>query len=79
MIWFRLYDDVPYELYITGYPPIKVISATLVGLLAIAGIVFLLVHRIRKSNEGSYLIPPWDSARTAGVLSYVGEYSYKDF
>ena len=46
----------------------------MVGLLFIVSLGLLIFYRIRKSNEGSYLVP-WDSARTAGVLSYVGKFS----
>ena len=45
----------------------------MVGLLFIVSLGLLIFYRIRKSNEGSYLVP-WDSARTAGVLSYVGKF-----
>jgi hypothetical protein len=45
------------------------------GVGGLAMIVFfsvILIHRIKKSNEGSYMVP-WEAARTAGGLSYVGK------
>ena len=50
-----------------------IIGSSIGGLIVIALILALLLHRIRKSDAGSYMVP-WDSAKTAGVLSYVGEY-----
>ena len=42
------------------------------GLVMIIFFTIMLIHRIKKSNEGSYLVP-WEAARTAGGLSYVGK------
>ena len=53
-----------------------IIGSSIGGLMIIATILALLLHRIRKSDSGSYMVP-WDSAKTAGVLSYVGMYIAK--
>ena len=42
------------------------------GLVLVVLFTILLVHRIKKSNEGSYVVP-WEAARTTGGLSYVGK------
>ena len=49
-----------------------IVGSSIAGLIVIAIILALLLHRIRKSDAGSYLVP-WDSAKTAGVLSYVDD------
>ena len=52
-----------------------IIGSSIGGLIVIAMILALLLHRIRKSDAGSYMVP-WDSAKTAGVLSYVGKFLF---
>ena len=52
----------------------SIITASIAGVGGLVLVVFfalLLVHRIRKSDEGSYFIP-WESAKTSGGLSFIG-------
>jgi len=42
------------------------------GLIFVIFFTIILIHRIKKSNEGSYIVP-WEAARTTGGLSYVGK------
>ena len=49
-----------------------IIGSSVGGLIVLGAVVALLLHRLRKSDAGSYMVP-WDSAKTAGVLSYIGK------
>ena len=57
----------------------SIITASLAGVGGLVLVVFfglLLVHRIRKSDQGSYFIP-WESAKTSGGLSFIGKSNRK--
>lgn len=52
----------------------SIITASLAGVGGLVLVVFfalILVHRIRKSDQGSYFIP-WESAKTSGALAFIG-------
>jgi hypothetical protein len=53
----------------------SIITASLAGVGGLVLVVFfalILVHRIRKSDQGSYFIP-WESAKTSGALAFIGK------